>query len=257
MLLFDKIVFGPVTSRRLGSSLGVNLLPCNRKICSFNCVYCECGLNPENEPSTSIFPDVNEVVTQFEIKLKELSENGKNPNSITFAGNGEPTLHPKFAEIIDKTINLRNLYCPETHVAVLSNSSRIHIPNVFEALMKVDDCILKLDSAFPETVKLLNNPEKSYDLSKIIDYLKKFTGKVIIQTLFVKGTVNGIPIDNSTDIEVEAWLKLIKEISPRKVMIYQLDRSTPIETLEKIPTERMNEIAKKVKNNGIETIVSN
>ena len=256
MLLFDKIVFGPITSRRLGRSLGVNLLPCARKICSFNCIYCECGLNPKG-PSNACFPEVNEVTNLLELKLKELSENKKNPDSITFAGNGEPTLHPNFLEIIDKTIILRDLYCPKTRVTVLSNSSRIHIPEVFEALLKVDNNIQKLDSAFPETVKLLNNPEKSYNLDRTIEYLKKFAGKVIIQTLFVKGMINGVPIDNSTDIEVDAWLKLIKEISPRYVMIYQIDRETPVETLEKISPERLNEIAKRGESVGIKLQVTN
>ena len=250
-MLFDDIIFGPVTSRRLGKSLGINLLPCNSKICSFKCVYCECGFNPKKEQTKTDFHKVSEVSKRLELKLKEMTAEGNNPDVITFAGNGEPTLHPNFAEIIDKTVSFRNLYCPSTKIAVLSNASRIHIPEVFEALLKVDDNIQKIDSTFPETIKLLNNPEKSFDLNRTIEFLKKFAGKVIIQTLFVKGIINRQQIDNSVDTEVEAWLKLIKEISPRLVMIYPIARITPIETLEKISAERMNEIAEMVRKVGI------
>jgi wyosine [tRNA(Phe)-imidazoG37] synthetase (radical SAM superfamily) len=179
-------------------------------------------------------------------------QNGKEPDVITFAGNGEPTMHPNFAEIIDNTIRLRNLYCPETKITVLSNATQIDKPDVFEALLKIDNNVQKLDSAFLETIKLINNPSKSYDLIKTADNLKNFAGKVIIQTLFVKGSLNGIQVDNSTNVEVLAWLDLIKQISPSRVMIYPIDRSTPVETLEKISIERMNEIALLVKKTGIE-----
>jgi len=254
--LFKDIIIGPVISRRLGLSLGINLLPSMSKICTFNCIYCECGLNPKKEALKTNFPNVDEVAKKLKIKLKELSKKGKNPDVITFAGNGEPTLHPKFAEIIEITINLRNAICPQTRIAVLSNTTRIHISSVFRALLKIDDNIQKLDSAIPETIKILNNPIKGYELRRTVDLLKKFDGKVIIQTLFLKGSYNENKIDNSTDNEVEAWLKLIKEISPQKVMIYSLARSTPVETLEKISQERMYEIAEKVQKENIEVQVS-
>jgi len=249
--LFNDIIFGPVISRRLGVSLGINLLPANRKVCSFNCIYCECGLNPKGTANQAHFPESDEVINRMEKKLKEMSEKSKNPDVITFAGNGEPTLHPNFSEIIDETIRLRNIYCPKTHIAVLSNATMAHIPKVFNALLKIDRNIQKLDSVFPETVKLLNNPANLPNLTETVDVLKKFYGRVIIQTLFVKGNLNGIPVDNSTDLEVSAWLNILKEISPRYVMIYSIARETPVKTIEKIPRQRMAEIYDLLQQSGI------
>ena len=240
-----------IKSRRLGVSLGVNLLPTNRKICSFDCVYCECGYNPGKEAPKVIFPELDVVSKRLEAKLEEMLSEGVLPDVITFAGNGEPTMHPRFAEVVDETIRLRDIYCPNTKVAVLSNSSKIHIPEIFDALMKVDDNILKLDSAILETVKILNNPAGTYDLNQTVEYMKKFNGHLFIQTLFVKGTCNGRIIDNTTDEEVEAWLKLVKYISPQEVMIYPIDRDTPLKSLEKIPSYKMDEIAEKVKLLGV------
>ena len=254
--LFSDIIVGPIKSRRLGLSLGVNLLPTNRKICSFDCTYCECGYNPDNEAPKVIFPELDVVSKRLETKLKDMSSEGLLPDVITFAGNGEPTLHPQFSEVIDETLRLRNIYCPNTKIAVLSNASGIHNPKIFNALMKVDDNILKLDSAIPETVKLLNNPAASYDLSRTVEYMKKFNGHVFIQTLFAKGFCNGKIIDNTTDEEVSAWLKLVKYISPRGVTIYPIDRDTPLESLEKIPSDKLDEIAEKVKALGISVQVT-
>ena len=254
--LFKDIIFGPVQSRRLGVSLGVNLLPVNQKLCTFNCIYCECGLNTQKGTFCRSFKEPNEIIKLLELKLKELSDNGKSPDVITFAGNGEPTLHPSFAQIIDETIRVRDLYCPETRIAVLSNATRIQVPDVFKALLKVDDNIQKIDSVFPETIKILNNPDTGYDLKRITDYLKKLSGKVIIQTLFLKGTFNGTSIDNSTENEVDAWINLLKEISPRYVMIYSIARRTPFDTLEKIAPERMTEIEEKLKKEGISVQVT-
>ena len=249
--LFKDIIFGPVNSRRLGTSLGINLLPQNRKICNFDCIYCECGLNTQISNYSHDFPETNEVITNLENTLRIMSEKGNCPDVITFSGNGEPTLHPQFSTIIDETIRLRNAYCPSTRIAVLSNATRIHIPEIFDALLKVDINIQKIDSTIPETIKLLNNPRADYDFDRTVEFLKKFNGKVVIQTLFLKGTINGIPIDNSTENEVEKWFNLIKEIAPRYVMIYSIARDTPIETLGKIDPERMSEIADKLRYNGI------
>ncbi|MDR2928567.1 MAG: radical SAM protein [Cytophagaceae bacterium] len=249
--LFSDIIVGPITSRRLGASLGVNLLPAKRKICSFDCIYCECGFNPPKGTPPADFPETAGVVSLLEIKLKELAAEGKNPDVITFAGNGEPTMHPAFAEIIDETVRLRNIYCPNTRIAVLSNTTRIHLPHVFNALLKVDDNILKLDSALPETIQKINVPAKAFDLNRTINYLKRFAGKVIIQTLFVKGNVDGVPVDNTADAEVVAWTNLVKEIAPREVMIYPIARDTPVKSLEKPSPEKMNEIAERLKQVGI------
>jgi len=254
--LFDKIVFGPVNSRRLGVSLGINLLPVNRKVCSFDCIYCECGLNPGSNVPTPVLPDCDEIKDALEAKLVDMNTTGTSPDVITFAGNGEPTLHPQFPSIIDDTIALRNQYCPNAKVAVLSNASRIHSPSIFNALLKVDDNILKLDSANPDTIRILDRPQGHFDLEETIGYLKSFNGRLIIQTLFVKGTFNGTLIDNSTDQEVEAWLRLVEYIAPSEVMVYTIERDTPVNTLEKVSPERLDQIAALVKSLNIKVQVS-
>lgn len=254
--LFDKIIFGPVSSRRLGVSLGINLLPANRKVCSFDCIYCECGFNPDNNAPLAVLPNRNEVKNLLELKLIDMLEKGTPPDVITFAGNGEPTLNPHFPSIIDDTLNLRNKYCGKARVAVLSNATRIHSPAVFDALLKVDDNILKLDSAILETIQLIDQPQGNFDLERTVKYLKSFNGQAIIQTLFVKGFFKGAVVDNTTDDEVDAWLTLIEHIVPREVMIYTIDRDTPINTLEKVSPEKLNEIAKKVQSLGIKAQVS-
>ncbi len=255
--LFDKIIFGPVTSRRLGISLGINLLPTDRKVCNFNCIYCECGWT-RKEHLRSPLPPRHEVREKLEEKLKEMKASGNIPDVITFAGNGEPTIHPEFPGIIDDTISLRNKYCPGASVAVLSNATMINRKKVREALMKTDRNILKLDSAFDETVKLHNQPGRGYSVAKTIEALKLFRGDVTIQTLFVRGEFMGRSIDNTTPRELEAWLEAIREIGPREVMIYTIHRDTPegAGNLVKVPEKELRQIAKRVKALGIETQVS-
>ncbi len=254
--LFDKIIFGPVTSRRLGVSLGINLLPANRKVCSFDCIYCECGFNPGKGAVAPILPTREEVCDHLAVKLQEMSTHQRPPHVITFAGNGEPTIHPHFPGIIDDTIQLRNQYCPDARIAVLSNATRIHSPAVFEALLKVDDNIQKLDSAFEDTIRLLDRPQGHFDLTETVEHLQRFRGKVIIQTLFVSGSFNGIPFDNSSEEEVTAWLLLIQKIAPKEVMVYTIARDTPIDTLVKIAPKRLHEIAERVRNVGFQAQVS-
>jgi len=254
--LFDKIVFGPVKSRRLGVSLGINLLPTNVKLCSFDCIYCECGWNPKKKTTKAVLPSRAEVKEKLESKLLEMATTGELPDVITFAGNGEPTLHPEFAGIIDDTIELRYQLTPKARIAVLSNSTMIHKKAVFNALLKVDDNILKLDSAFEETVRLLDCPNGNFSLQKVIDQLGAFQGKLIIQTMFVKGSFKGTVIDNTTEPEVSAWIELIGKINPSQVMIYTIDRDTPIDTLQKIPLAELNEIAGKLKTAGFKVQVS-
>lgn len=252
--LFDSIVFGPVKSRRLGVSLGINLLPTKQKICSFDCIYCECGWT--NSMTTSDFPSASQVELSLESKLIAMKESGELPDVITFAGNGEPTLHPEFTSIIDISIALRNKYCPTAKIAVLSNSTLIQNTNIFNSLLKVDQNILKLDSVFPETIEILNQPLFKVDISDIINNLKRFSGRCTIQTLFVKGTFRGKTIDNTTETEVNAWLKAIQEIKPKDVMIYTIARETPTDTLHKIPLSTLHGIARKVESLGIKTQVS-
>lgn len=249
--LFGEIVFGPVNSRRLGCSLGINLLPVDRKLCSFDCLYCECGLNPNANAPKAELPTVDEVIKYLELKLQEMTGSGRLPDVITFAGNGEPTLHPNFPEAIDITCALRDKYCPSAKIAVLSNGTRISSPSVFKALLKVDDNILKLDAGSERTIKLLDRPSGHFNLTSYVEDLKRFDGKVIIQSLFIKGQYNGELIDNSSDHEVAEWLKLIKYIAPSEVMVYSIARDTPVDSLIKVDGKRLKEIASLVKKEGI------
>jgi wyosine [tRNA(Phe)-imidazoG37] synthetase (radical SAM superfamily) len=254
--LFDEIVFGPVRSRRLGVSLGINLLPTGSKVCSFDCIYCECGRNPVQRSSKAELPSRSEVKSKLEEVLKEMLSINRFPDVITFAGNGEPTLHPQFGHIIDDTIELRDQYTPHARIAVLSNATMLHRPSVFEALLKVDDNIQKLDSAIVDTITIMDCPAANFDLSKTVSLLRKFDGKVIIQTMFIKAIYLGKNIDNTTEVEIEAWLELLKEIKPSAVMIYTIARDTPVRTVEKITLSQLNDIARRVKKAGFKIQVS-
>jgi wyosine [tRNA(Phe)-imidazoG37] synthetase (radical SAM superfamily) len=241
--LFDKTVFGPVKSRRLGISLGINLLPNDCKLCSFDCIYCECGWNPDPKKVKAILPTREVVFSSLEEKLNQMAGASELPDVITFAGNGEPTLHPDFPAIIDDTIFLRDKLAPEARIAVLSNSTMLHKPAVVEALKKVDDNILKLDSGIPQTISILNAPVGYFDFDKMVRQLIAFEGKLIIQTLFLKGEFKGVRFDNTTDKELAAWIELIGLINPKKLMIYSIDRDTPVQTLEKVGNSELNKIA--------------
>jgi wyosine [tRNA(Phe)-imidazoG37] synthetase (radical SAM superfamily) len=255
--LFDEIIFGPVKSRRLGVSLGINLLPVNKKICNFNCIYCECGWTRDVEITVSRPPSREEVYIALDLKLSELKAKNHAPDVITYAGNGEPTLHPDFPGIIDDTLSLRNRYFPEAKIAVLSNSTTISDPLIKTALLKVDQNILKLDSALESTIKLHNQPRININVKELIDNLVSFNGKVIIQTLFLRGTYNGNIIDNTTPSEIHAWLKAIERIKPSEVMIYTISRDTPDgATLNKVPLNELKKIAASVGSMGIRTQVS-
>lgn len=254
--LFDKIIFGPVKSRRLGVSLGINLLPADMKVCNFNCIYCECGWTRRDHVNSKL-PPREEVRDRLREKLSEMKAGGTPPDVITFAGNGEPTIHPAFPGIIDDTIALRNELCPEASVAVLSNATMINRPEIRKALMKTDRNILKLDSAFDETVKLHNQPGSNYTVAETIENLKLFGGNVVIQTLFLRGEYNGKTIDNTTPRELEAWLGALREIAPREVMIYTIHRDTPAgSNLKKVPEKELDQIAARVMELGIAVQVS-
>lgn len=254
-MLFKSIIFGPIHSRRLGISLGVNLLPATEKICSFNCVYCECGLNTPHQRN-SHRPTYDEVKMELESVLQQMASEKKTIDTITFAGNGEPTLHPEFDRIIDATIALRDKYFPQTKISVLSNATMLANTKVFEALKRVDNNILKLDSALNETAKLINQPEnRNFDIAKIIDQLQTFNGKLIVQTLFLRGKIGEKSFDNTTEKEVEAWLAALKKICPQQVELYSLDRVPPISSLQKIDLETLQKIAQKVRLLGIATSV--
>ncbi|MDH8701915.1 wyosine [tRNA(Phe)-imidazoG37] synthetase (radical SAM superfamily) [Dysgonomonadaceae bacterium PH5-43] len=254
--LWDKIVFGPIKSRRLGASLGINLLPISRKVCTFDCVYCECGFNIDGKGNNK-FPTKEEVKTALENKLKEVKENKETVDSITFSGNGEPTLHPDFEIIINDTIALRNKYFPNAKISVLSNSTTIDRSSVFSALEKVDNNLLKLDAGFDFLIKNIDQPvNNKFNTDSLVDNLKQFKGNLTIQTIFLRGEHNGKSVDNTTPENLNSWLNLIKEIKPKAVMIYSLDRETPSKTLEKVSKEELETIADKVRANGIEVTVA-
>ena len=255
--LFDEIIFGPVRSRRLGVSLGINLLPTKRKICNFNCIYCECGWTRDIEKAVSRLPGRKEVYNALESKLSELIKKNIIPDVITYAGNGEPTLHPDFPGIIDDSIILRDKYFKKTRIAVLSNATTISNPLIKNALLKVDQNILKLDSAFDSTIKIHNQPIVNVNVEELINNLIGFDGKLIIQTLFLRGIYNGKVVDNTTQVEIREWLKAIERIKPSEVMIYTISRDTPEDArLKKVPLNELKEIAALVESIGIRTQVS-
>lgn len=252
--LFDSIVFGPVRSRRLGVSLGINLLPTDSKVCSFDCIYCECGWT--KSMASGSLPSREDIRRALDKKLAEMQFSGDQLDVITFAGNGEPTLHPDFEGIIDDTIKIRNHYFPKARIAVLSNSTMIHRTEVVEALKRIDQNILKLDSAFDSTIQLLNQPMMKFDVKTLVEGLKNFNGNLIIQTLFVRGKIKGQVVNNTTTQEIDAWIKLVAEIKPKEVMIYSIARDTPVNDLEKISLEELQSIAKKIELLGIPVQVS-
>ena len=253
--LFDKTVFGPVKSRRLGISLGINLLPNDRKICSFDCIYCECGLNVKGGEKQSL-PTRDEVKHLLELKLIEMGAENLLPDVITFAGNGEPTLHPHFEGVIDDTIELRNRFCPNARIAVLSNSTRIGNASVKSALLKIDDNILKLDSGLEATIRLLDRPVGHFSLEKLLADLQSFGGQLVIQTMFVRGNIDGALIDNTSDADVESWLLCLQDIKPKRVMIYTLERDTPFDGLKKVSLNDLENIAQRARLLGFDVQVS-
>lgn len=248
--LYRDIIFGPVHSRRLGLSLGVNLLPLESKLCSFDCIYCECGWNREH-PGQRRFNRREEVKRLLEETLRRMVGEGAPPDVITFAGNGEPTLHPDFEGVIDDTLALRDAICPSARVSVLSNATQLHRPEVVRALGRVDNNILKLDSAFDATVRAMNNPQGDYSVERVVGQLCAFGGDLIVQTMFLRGECDGRRVDNTTEEELSAWLRLIERIRPKKVMVYSLDRDTPCPTLEKVSREELSRIAARVEALGI------
>lgn len=252
-MLFDSIVYGPIRSRRLGVSLGMNLMPTTAKLCTFDCVYCECGWNqPVSHP---IIPTREQVCEALASRLIALS-----PNSIdviTFSGNGEPTLHPEFLGIIEDTCALRNQYCPKANISVLSNSTQLGRQDVVEALRLCDNRILKLDSAIDATMRLIDKPvNTNLTVEQIAQWLALFNGDFTLQTCFLRGEYCGQTIDNTTSEELKAWYSMIERLHPQQVMIYVIDRATPLQTLSKVPAAEMEAIAAPLREKGIDVIVS-
>lgn len=255
-ILFHEIIYGPVRSRRMGVSLGVNLLPYDGKLCSFDCIYCECGFNKDFRTKTRL-PDRENVRAAMADKLQSLQKEDVLLDVITFAGNGEPTMHPEFGGIIDDTVSLRKQLAPKAKISVLSNGMNVGKASVFEALKKIENPILKLDSAFGKTARLIDRPNSPiYSVAKQVELYKRFNGDFILQTMFLKGEFEGMPFDNTTEEEVSAWLRIVQELHPREVMIYTIDRETPAKHLEKASVEILRKIADRVGKLGIKTNVA-
>ncbi len=242
-VLFHDTIFGPIHSRRLGTSLGINLMPNDGKICSFDCLYCEAGFNAQG-PGTTGLPSRSDVRMLLDEKLSSMRGAGKQLDVITFSGNGEPTLHPDFAAIVDDVIELRDKYYPEVKISVLTNSTRIHNASVAEALRRIDNNILKLDSAIENTMRTLDRPlAPAFTVESVVDNLKKFAGTGIIQTMLTRGEHDGRRFDNTTDTEIDALIEAYRSIRPKEVMIYSIDRKTPEQSLQKVPREELQRIA--------------
>ena len=254
-VIYPSPIFGPIHSRRLGISLGINLLPADGKVCSFDCIYCECGFNADHRPKQKM-PTREEVATELERQLVEMHNDDVHPDVLTFAGNGEPAAHPDFAGIIDDTISLRDQYFPKAKVSVLSNATMTLRPEVHRALSRVDNNILKLDTVSPDYIRLVDRPTGHYDVQAIIDALCAFKGHVIVQTMFMKGEHGGQSVDNTTDAYVLPWIAALLRIAPERVMVYTIDRATPSPNLQKATPEELDAIAEKVRQTGIEVEVA-
>ena len=244
-MIREETVFGPIRSRRLGDSLGINLLPEKGKICSFDCIYCECGWNKDGRNDTRL-PSAEKVRNDLETKLKQCQVNQINIDSITFSGDGEPTLNPEFPQIIDDTIRLRNQYYPNSKITVLSNATRVHLPEVFNALRKVDNPTMKIDAPTNDLVEKINHPAPGYDINKVVEALKQFNGDFIMQTMFLKSK----DFDSSSPEVLNGWMDIVRLLKPREVMVYTIDRPTPEEGLQKFTVDEMRSLVQPLIDEG-------
>ena len=244
-MIREEVVFGPIHSRRLGSSLGINLLPEKGKICTFDCIYCECGWNKDGRDDT-ILPTAKKVRNALETKLKQCQKDGVPIDSITFSGDGEPTLNPDFPQIIDDTIRLRNAYYPNSKITVLSNATRVHLPQIFNALRKVDNPTMKIDAPTNELIEKINHPAPGYDIHRVVEALKQFNGDFILQTMFLKSK----DFDSSSPEVLNGWMDIVRTLKPREIMVYTIDRPTPEEGLQKFTVEEMRALVQPLINEG-------
>lgn len=251
MFLWKSIAYGPVFSRRLGHSLGLNVLPRVRKLCNFNCVYCECGLNDKRAPKEPL-PTPEEFDAELCATLADLAARGQPLDNLTFAGNGEPTLHPQFLEIIRRTREARDAYYPGAEIAVLTDAAALHQKNVMEALQLADKPILKIDAGSEEMFRLIDQPERGVALWKIVERMKAFGGNLYVQTLFLRGEVEGNRIDNTTDEELELMIGHYRAVHPVFVMVYSIDREPPYATLETVGRPELERIAERIRAAGID-----
>ena len=255
-IIYPSPIFGPIKSRRLGVSLGINLLPGDGKVCTFDCLYCECGFNAERRPKQKL-PTRDEVAAALEQKLQQMQAEGMAPDVLTFAGNGEPTAHPNFAGVIDDTLALRDRYFPNAKVSVLTNGTRIDRTEIFEALKRVDNNIVKLDTVDVDYITRVDRPVGRYDLPKLLEYMQAFEGRCVIQTMFMKGVdAEGVSVDNTAAEYVVPWLDTVERIAPREVMIYTIDRETPAHGLLKATPEELDHIVAQLRARGLKASAS-
>ena len=244
-MIREEVVFGPIRSRRLGSSLGINLLPEKGKICTFDCIYCECGWNKDGHNDTQL-PSAEKVRKALETKLQHCLAVNVPIDSITFSGDGEPTINPEFPQIIDDTIRLRNQYYPNSKITVLSNATMVHKPEVFNALRKVDNPTMKIDAPTNELIEKINHPAPGYDIHRVVEALKQFKGDFILQTMFLKSK----DFDSSSPEVLNGWMEIVRTLKPREVMVYTIDRPTPEEGLQKFTVEEMRALVLPLINEG-------
>ena len=244
-MIREEVVFGPIHSRRLGSSLGINLLPEKGKICTFDCIYCECGWNKDGRNDTQL-PSAEKVRKALETKLQQCQCDGVNIDSITFSGDGEPTINPEFPRIIDDTIALRNKYYPNSKITVLSNATMVHKSEVFNALRKVDNPVMKIDAPTNEWIEKINHPAPGYDIHRVVEALKQFHGDFIMQTIFLKSK----DIDSSSPEVLSGWMDIVRLLKPREIMAYTIDRPTPEEGLQKFTVDQMRALLQPLINEG-------
>lgn len=254
-IIYDSPIFGPVRSRRLGISLGINLLPKGGKLCSFDCIYCECGLNSERR-TKNLLPTAHEVVKALRDKLQELRQDDIIPDVLTFAGNGEPTLHPQFPEIAGKVREVRDSLCPSAKMSILSNATQVRRPEIREALMLFDNNILKLDTVSPLYINNVDCPQGHYDVEEQIACLALMKGRCIIQTMLMKGRYKGFDLDNTTEAYAVPYIEAVARIKPKEVMLYTIDRETPVDGLQKADASAMQSIADRIRGLGIKVSVS-
>lgn len=235
---FQKsIIYGPVKSRRLVKSLGINLLPTNRKICSFNCNYCQYGLTQQvngSETSMDLFPGLAEVINALTLGLEEHPD----VDFVTFSGNGEPTLHPNFAKIVDGVNNVvKTNILSNAKVALLTNGSTLVNKKTMEAISKIDRVYIKLDAPNEPLFRKINKPALSIDFNRMIESMKEVSN-LRLQTMLMEGVVT-----NCDPKSLEDYYNLIAYLQPEEVHIYTIDRPTPVEGLLKVSPEKLNMIA--------------
>ena len=255
-MLFENIIIGPIHSRRLGNSLGINLLPLKRKFCTYDCIYCECGWNEETIGNKVDLPSYDDVSEQLRRRISELKAEGVSVDSFTFAGNGEPTLHPDFPKVVDLVVEMRNEHYPNAVITLLTNATQLSRPEIYEALMKLDNPVLKLDAGTMSMRNNINKPTaEKYSFDELVNNLIRFGNRGIIQTLLLRGTNNGKTISNVSDEDFGEYIKLLKKIGPKYVMLYAIDRATPEKNLEKLTVDELEFYAQQIRNEGIDVKV--